>query len=700
MQVKHNGKPVSGGIHVVVWMLLAVASLVVHGILGVAVPTMQPLSATEWTAESALLSTIGLLFVGSVGVLTSFVVRYRRIQSSFDTVSWFLTVFSVAALVLLLLGALTPQAVIGSRGIVTALTTRVLGLASTVVIAGVMGFFVALLRARPTAGIRAYLITQAILVSVVFLGGMLSVTSEVGIAVAILAAIVSAVMSLLNAPRLPWLQTLPLNKKLRLLWLAGCATFASILMIVVYVQPDTVFSVSTATLVGGLNVTFGMMMIIALVVFLRLISSVLIALPNSTIVDRRSLEIESLASLARLMAESASTEDVLARTTELAVRVTQAHGAWAEMGSGSDTNIVATQHVHPDYIRSLHQNASLQNVIGQATESVVIDSLADYGVDARMIAIRSLVIVPIFIDGQRSATLVAFMTADYGFHPDDHRLLSAFGDIISIAIEQSRLYASVRERQRLQNEADVAREIQTSLLPHIHPTVRGFDLYGVMIPASEVGGDYFDYVRFADGSLGIVIADVAGKGIPAALYMATLKGAVLAEAREATSPADLLYRLSLTLSGQMERRSYITMSCVQIRPFDATVVYARAGHSPMILRRTSGVAILRPKGVAIGLLSPDEFRAHLEECSLELESDDVCLLTTDGVTERRNAAMKEVGYSAISETLVNADMKTSHDVVAAIQQRLREHAQGAEAHDDVTIVAIRAVHESDHTRNS
>lgn len=690
IQVERDGVPYTGGVQMIIWILLSVSALVVHAVLGIVVPTAGPTSAEMWTGQMALLSTIGFICIAGIAVLVALFVRNRRVQSSFDVVSWFLTVYSVASMALLLLGALTPASVVGEGGIIPAVSTRILGGASTVIVAGLVGFVVAMLRARPTARLRAYLLTQSALLSIIVLGALISVASSAGVGLVIAATITSSIMTLVHAPRLPWLQTLVLEKKLRLLWLTGCAAFASILMLVVFLQEDTIVSVSVSTLVTRLNLVFASCCIIALVLFLRLIVTVLFALPNSSIVDRRSLEIASLADLARLMAESATTEDVLARTTELAVRVTQAHGAWAEIGAGDASSVVATQHVHADYVRSLHQHPVIRNIIAQAEEPVVIDSLVEYGVDIRTLAIRSLVIVPIAIDGQRSATLVAFMTAEYAFHPDDHRLLAAFGDILSIALEQSRLHASVLERERLQKEADVAREIQTSLLPREHPQVDGFDLHGVMVPASEVGGDYFDYVRFADGSLGVVIADVAGKGIPAALYMATLKGAVLAEVREATGPADLLHRLSLTLSGQMDKRAYITMSCVQLKPETMSVKYARAGHSPMIVRTTSDVEVIRPKGVALGLLPADTFRKEIEEYTIELQPDDVCLLTTDGVTERRNGDMQEIGMAAINTLLRASEPTSARSIVEAIQQELDHHAQGTDAHDDVTIVAIRA----------
>jgi serine phosphatase RsbU (regulator of sigma subunit) len=140
----------------------------------------------------------------------------------------------------------------------------------------------------------------------------------------------------------------------------------------------------------------------------------------------------------------------------------------------------------------------------------------------------------------------------------------------------------------------------------------------------------------------------------------------------------------------MDKRSYITMSCVQLRPETSTLVYARAGHSPMMVRNRDGVQIIRPKGVAIGLISPEQFRVELEERHIELLPDDICLLTTDGVTERRNGAMQEIGVATVSALLTSTNADSAKDLVTFIQHQLEDYAQGADAHDDVTIVAIRS----------
>lgn len=114
----------------------------------------------------------------------------------------------------------------------------------------------------------------------------------------------------------------------------------------------------------------------------------------------------------------------------------------------------------------------------------------------------------------------------------------------------------------------------------------------------------------------------------------------------------------------------------------------------MIIKTSTGVDIVRPKGVAIGIVPPETFRTQIEEVELHLVDGDVCLLTTDGVTERRNESMQEMGIAAINALLLNTAAQSAKDIVGQVQRQLDHHAQGADAHDDVTIVAIRACSDS------
>jgi len=315
----------------------------------------------------------------------------------------------------------------------------------------------------------------------------------------------------------------------------------------------------------------------------------------------------------------------------------------------------------------------------------VSDELPEYG---KSVGLHSFIAIPLLNADVRTGTLVVFSTVEFGFEADDLRLLTAFGDTISVALEQAELMETALEKERLQKEVDVARTIQASLLPRSAPSSPSFDIDSITTPASDVGGDYYDYVKFSNGSHGAIIADVSGKGVPAALYMATLKGVVLAEMRRATGPADLLRRVNTTLHGSMERHTYITMTCVEFTNDCRSLRFARAGHTPTLLRRAGATTVITPGGVAIGIVSPSMFDAALEEVVIPVNAGDICLLTTDGVTERRDGAMNEIGLIPISTMLDSLEPTTALDVVRHTLDLLERHAGDEDPHDDITIVAL------------
>jgi len=214
------------------------------------------------------------------------------------------------------------------------------------------------------------------------------------------------------------------------------------------------------------------------------------------------------------------------------------------------------------------------------------------------------------------------------------------------------------------------------------------ELGATTIPATQVGGDYFDFLEFPNGRFGIIIADVSGKGIPAAMYMATLKGTVLAEARSAEGPRDLLCSVNATLKGSMEKHTFITMMCAEFNPETSELRIARAGHTPAIIRRESGTSICRPNGIAIGIAAPAIFDSHIEEVSFVVREGDICLLTTDGVNERRNASLEEIGFETVANLIDVLRPASAYQIVEATMALLGEHAGATEQHDDITVIGM------------
>jgi serine phosphatase RsbU (regulator of sigma subunit) len=269
------------------------------------------------------------------------------------------------------------------------------------------------------------------------------------------------------------------------------------------------------------------------------------------------------------------------------------------------------------------------------------------------------------------------------------------GSFNSMTASIEGLLVEKAEKERLEQELKIARSIQMSLLPR-PLLMAGLSLSGHCEPAREVGGDYYDFLPLEDERLGILIADVAGKGTSAALYMAELKGLMLSLSRHHVSPRTLLIEANRIISKHLDSRSFITMTYAVVDLRARTITFARAGHCPMIyvpgpdaLSRIPQV--LTPEGMVLGLQFDlgDTFDRLLEEVTLPLGRGDLFVLYTDGISE----AMNEQGDCFGDQRLVdlagcNDDLK-SDDLSERILSDVHTFAGDAAQHDDMTMVLIK-----------
>jgi serine phosphatase RsbU (regulator of sigma subunit)/energy-coupling factor transporter transmembrane protein EcfT len=252
------------------------------------------------------------------------------------------------------------------------------------------------------------------------------------------------------------------------------------------------------------------------------------------------------------------------------------------------------------------------------------------------------------------------------------------------------------EKERLEQELKIARSIQMSLLPQGPLQMPGLSLSGHCEPAREVGGDYYDFLPLEDDRLGILIADVAGKGTSAALYMAELKGLVLSLSRHHVSPRKMLIEANQIISKHLDARSFITMTYAVVDLRARTITCARAGHCPMVYvpgpdapSRTP--QILTPDGMVLGLQFDlgDTFDRILEEVTLPLGRGDLFVLYTDGISEAMNAQGDCFGDQRLVDLAeLNADLK-SDDLRACILDEVHAFAGAAAQHDDMTMVLLK-----------
>ena len=252
-----------------------------------------------------------------------------------------------------------------------------------------------------------------------------------------------------------------------------------------------------------------------------------------------------------------------------------------------------------------------------------------------------------------------------------------------------------REKQRMDDELRIAHEIQTSLLPDRPPVFPGLSIADMCVPAKEVGGDYYDFFELGPRQLGILVADVAGKGTSAALYMAELKGLMLALSHEERSPKKLLTRVNHLLADHLDNRSFITMTYGVIDLDARTLVHARAGHTPLIVvsERCADVAeVIVPNGMVLGLRLPgasDRFESLLEEHTLPLTPGDVIVFYTDGITEAMNVDDDLFGDDALGRVVCRHRELDAAGIRERVLRDVHAFVGAAEPHDDMTMVIVK-----------
>src|SRR5258706_1415073 len=208
------------------------------------------------------------------------------------------------------------------------------------------------------------------------------------------------------------------------------------------------------------------------------------------------------------------------------------------------------------------------------------------------------------------------------------------------------LLIQAAEKKRLEEELRIAHEIQMSLLPQGPLVMPGLSVNALCVPAREVGGDYYDFFPLDDDRVGMLVADVSGKGTSAALYMAELKGLMLSLSQIHSSPRELLISANRIISAHLDARSFITMTYAIVDRRRGVMTYARAGHTPLIHVPGPGASsrsarILAPDGLVMGLKIDDAgpmFERLLEEETISLREGDVFVLFTDGISEAMNSA--------------------------------------------------------------
>jgi sigma-B regulation protein RsbU (phosphoserine phosphatase) len=262
----------------------------------------------------------------------------------------------------------------------------------------------------------------------------------------------------------------------------------------------------------------------------------------------------------------------------------------------------------------------------------------------------------------------------------------------ALALEVARLTTAIgremAQRERLNRELEIAQEVQAHFFPQRLPTVPGLDYCGHCRPAREVGGDYYDFLELPEGKLGIAIGDVSGKGIGAALMMASLEASLRGQASVSHDLAELMKRVDKLVYEASSANRYATLFYAEYDSRSRRLSYVNAGHNPPVILRKSALACevlrLETGGPVIGLL-----RQGYQQESLPLEPGDQVVLFTDGVSESMNARNEEWGEDRLIEFAKTCHGLSASEVMTQILAAAEAFATGAAQHDDMTLVVLR-----------
>src|SRR5947207_4775058 len=334
--------------------------------------------------------------------------------------------------------------------------------------------------------------------------------------------------------------------------------------------------------------------------------------------------------------------------------------------------------------------------VWQTATPVCLNEFSDAPELARLrdssLGASSVMVAPLLYAKQNMGVLaIANSRMGSPFSQNDFVVFKSITEQSAFALYNAIIYSEANEKKRLDHDLAIARDIQRILLPAEAPIVNGFEISGVNVPARQVSGDYFDYIKVDDERLGVAIADVSGKGIPASLIMAICRSVLRSQAMGNPSPADVLQKVNRQLYPDIKEDMFISMAYLVLDHVRGGVTLARAGHDAPLLyqQKSQNVTPLKTPGMVVGIDSGDVFDRLTTDVAVQVEQNDCILIYTDGITD----AVENEGNDFELERTIGSVHSSAIEGAQAIVTRLIDDSRNlvgsTPQNDDITMIAIR-----------
>jgi sigma-B regulation protein RsbU (phosphoserine phosphatase) len=272
------------------------------------------------------------------------------------------------------------------------------------------------------------------------------------------------------------------------------------------------------------------------------------------------------------------------------------------------------------------------------------------------------------------------------FSTEDMTLLSVLSNQIAIAMENARLYNETLEKHRIEEDLRLAREIQRNLLPRFRPQGKNFEITGFNLPSREVGGDYYDFIPLSDDRIGVVIGDISGKGIPAAILMSNLQATFRISALHAKSTAEAMHLVNNQIIQTTSVEKFATLFYGVFDSKSRSLEYTNAGHNfPIHWSPNRDCLFLKEGGLVIGVLKD----APYQSAKIQLLPGELIVFYTDGVTEARNKKEDEFGEARLIDVISRCSHKPAESILETILDSVTVFTDGDLESDDLTLVVMK-----------
>lgn len=402
----------------------------------------------------------------------------------------------------------------------------------------------------------------------------------------------------------------------------------------------------------------------------------------------------ALLEVSELLTSALSLQEVLDRIAEGMVKTLGFKACTIRLLDDEEAELVLHSlfNLSPEYLSKgpviLGEHPVCQAAIRGETviiKDVSTDPRFGYPEAARKEGLHSMLCVGLMSRDEAIGTVHLYTGAPHDFTVDEIGMVQSIANHAAAAIERAKLYEESAEKQRIEQELSLAGEIQTALLPDKSPNLDGIDIKAKLVPRGQLSGDLYDFIDLGDQCLGIVIADVIGKGAPGSILMATTRASIRAQAKDTMATAEVIYRVNESLYSDTRPTEFVSMFYGVLDAEIGVFIYTNAGHNPPVLFRGGQTVFLEEGGLLAGIIED----AAYDEGRVQLAPGDVLLLYTDGITEAVNHKKRMFGLRRLIN-LVQQNLEIdAQSLIDMIYDEVVKFSDGVPQNDDLTLIVLK-----------